>query len=198
MKKALEALKTTRGYQVLVELSAIDWLSKRGHFELFYELLSITEKKRFRLKCRLPEGAAIETVTDLFKSADWQEREMFDMFGIRANNHPNLKRLLMPADWVGHPLLKTYPLHGDESAQWYEVDLVYGKEYRDVIGPENRDGAYIKEKDTENFGRVGHEVPFGAPYEGEKETPIQYQEENKPFLVQTYDPKKQKTLEKRR
>jgi NADH-quinone oxidoreductase subunit C len=70
----------------------------------------------------------------------------------------------MPDDWVGHPLLKTYPLQGDEHAAWYEVDKIFGKENRDIIGPENRDPARIDRYDSKRFSRVGYEVPFGAEH----------------------------------
>lgn len=195
-KEALAFLKEQCGYQVLIELSAIDWLATKGKFEIFYEMLSISGNKRLRVKCFIDEKEAIESVACLYSSADWQEREMFDMYGIHANNHPNLVRVIMPDDWVGHPLLKTYPLEGDEHAQWYEVDKIYGKEYRDVIGPENRDPARVDRYDTERFARIGKEVPFGAePKEGE--TPIQYQDRKRPVLNDDFDPAKQKTHDER-
>lgn len=77
-------------------------------------------------------------------------------------NHPNLKRILMPDDWYGHPLLKTYPLQGDEFAQWYEIDKIFGKEYREVVGVEQRDPGFADDKDTLNFARLYHEVPKGG------------------------------------
>ncbi|SFV60138.1 NADH-ubiquinone oxidoreductase chain C [hydrothermal vent metagenome] len=179
-KKNLEIIKILKekcGYTQCSEQSAVDYLANDGEFELFYQLLNITEAKRIRVVCRLKKGAAIESITPLFKSANFAEREMFDMFGIYVNNHPFLKRILMPDDWHGHPLLKTYPLHGDEAASWYEVDKIFGKEYRDVIGPENRDPSRIDRYDTKRFSRVGYEVPFGADIsEGEKENPIEYSE----------------------
>ena len=107
--------------------------------------------------------------------ANFAEREMYEMFGIYVNNHSYLKRILMPDDWEGHPLLKTYPLQGDEHAQWYEVDKIFGKEYRDIIGPELRDPARVDRYDTQRFARVGKEVPFGADPSlvDSKETPIE-------------------------
>jgi NADH-quinone oxidoreductase subunit C len=173
----LKTLKESCGYTQCSEQSAVDYLAKDGEFELFYQLLNISEAKRVRVVCRIKKGEAIESVVPLFKSANFAEREIFDMFGIKVNNHPFLKRILMPDDWEGHPLLKTYPMIGDEFASWYEVDKIFGKEYRDVIGPENRDPARIDRYDTKRFSRVGYEVPFGADIsEGEKENPIEYSE----------------------
>ncbi len=171
----LKTLKKKCGYTQCSEQSAVDYLAKDGEFELFYQLLNINEAKRVRVVCRLKKGEAIESVVRLFKSANFAEREIFDMFGIKVNNHPFLKRILMPDDWEGHPLLKTYPMVGDEFASWYEVDKIFGKEYRDIIGPENRDTARVDRYDTKRFSRIGYEVPFGADIsECEKENPIEY------------------------
>jgi NADH-quinone oxidoreductase subunit C len=179
--EALQVLKEQCGYTQCSEQSAVDYLAQEGEFELFYQLLNVTEAKRVRVVCRIKEGETIESATPLFKSANFAERELYDMFGIRVNNHPYHKRILMPDDWEGHPLLKTYPLEGDEFASWYEVDKIFGKEYRDVIGPENRDTAQVDRYDTKRFSRVGYEVPFGADIsKGEEAQEIQYSET---FLV---------------
>jgi NADH-quinone oxidoreductase subunit C len=191
----LKTLKEKCGYTQCSEQSAVDYLAKDGEFELFYQLLNVNEAKRVRVVCRIKEGEAIESVTSIFKSANFAEREMFDMFGIKVNNHPFLKRIIMPDDWEGHPLLKTYPLHGDEFASWYEVDKIFGKEYRDIIGPENRDPAKVDRHDTKRFSRVGYEVPFGTDIsEGETEQAIEYSET---FLVD-YNKKASKQLDERR
>ncbi len=174
--KALQTLKDECGYASCSEISAVDYLAKDGEFEIFYQMLNLDEALRVRVVCRIKADEAIESVVSLFKSANFAEREMFDMFGIKANNHPFLKRIIMPDDWEGHPLLKTYPLQGDEFASWYEVDKIFGKEYRDVVGPENRDPANIDRYDGQRFSRVGYEVPFGSEIiDGEeKENPIAY------------------------
>jgi NADH-quinone oxidoreductase subunit C len=191
----LKTLKEKCGYTQCSEQSAVDYLAKDGEFELFYQLLNVNEAKRVRVVCRIKAGEAIESVQPLFRSANFAEREMFDMFGIKVNNHPFLKRIIMPDDWEGHPLLKTYPLHGDEFASWYEVDKIFGKEYRDIIGPENRDPAKVDRHDTKRFSRVGYEVPFGADIsEGETEKAIEYSET---FLVD-YNKKGSKKLDERR
>ncbi len=173
----MKLLKETCGYTQCSEQSAVDYLAQDGEFELFYQMLNITEALRLRVICRIKEGEAVESISELFKSALFAEREVFDMFGIKVNNHPFLKRILMPEDWEGHPLLKTYPMIGDEFASWYEVDKIFGKEYRDVIGPENRDQSKIERYDTKRFSRVGYEVPFDADISnGEKEQAIEYSE----------------------
>ena len=179
--KALEVLKNECGYAMLTEMSAVDYLAKDGNFEVFYQMLNLKDVKRMRLVMRIEQGLAVESVVPLYKSANFAEREMFDMFGIVSNNHPFMKRILMPDDWEGNPLLKTYPLQGDEFASWYEVDKIFGKDAREAIGPENRDPARVDRYDTKRFSRVGYEVEFGADIsKGETKTAIEY---SKTFLV---------------
>ena len=187
----IELMKNELEYNQLSELSAIDWLAQEGKFEVFYQMLSMSKRKRVRIKCKIGEKESIESVEKLFRSADWSEREMYDMFGVVVNNHPYMKRILMPDDWEGYPLRKTYPLHGDEFAQWYEVDKIFGKEARDIIGPENRDSARVDRYDTERFSRLGHEVPRGTDItQGEPETTVQYQEDGGIFLIERFEAEK--------
>jgi NADH-quinone oxidoreductase subunit C len=203
---AIKHAKEILAYDLLVELSAIDYVATKGGFEIFYEMLSTTKRKRLRIKTFVKSGVAIESVNPLFRMADWSEREMFDMFGIVANNHPYMKRILMPDDWQGHPLLKTYPLHGDEAARWYEVDKIFGVQARETIGEEQRDAASIDRYDTTRFARLGHEVPFGTQIdkENEPDTPVRYQEDGgvKLFgiipLVTPFDEIETKNLKERK
>jgi NADH-quinone oxidoreductase subunit C len=191
----LELMKNELDYNQLSEISAIDFIADRGGFEIFYQMLSMSKRKRIRIKCFIDQGAAINSVNDLYRSADWAEREMYDMFGIIINNHPFMKRILMPDDWQGHPLLKTYPLQGDEFAQWYEVDKIYGKEARDIIGPEIRDSSRVDRYDTKRFARLGHEVPYGAEFkEDQEETPVKYQEDGGVFMIEKFDAEKTVTI----
>jgi len=184
----LELMRDELAYTQLTEMSAIDWLAKDDTFEIFYQMLSMTKRKRIRIKYSIQNGQAVDSVNELFRSADWSERKMFDMFGIEANNHPFMKRILMPYDWQGHPLLKTYPLQGDEFAAWYEVDKIYGKEARDIIGPELRDTANIDRYDSERFARLGFEQPKGTKITGDEEPTVQtYQEDGGVFLITKYD-----------
>ena len=183
----LELMKNDLEYTQLSELSAIDWLAKDDTFEIFYQMLSMNKRKRIRIKYFIKNGQAVDSVEKLFRSADWSEREMFDMFGIEANGHPFMKRILMPYDWQGFPLLKTYPLEGDEFASWYEVDKIYGKEAREAIGPEIRDTARVDRYDSERFARLGFEVPKGTEITGNEErNPQDYQEDGGVFLIKKY------------
>ena len=82
-------------------------------FEVFYLLHSIERNERLRLKVALPgENPVVDSVVGVWVGADWYEREVFDLFGVRFTGHPNLKRLMMPEDWDGHPLRKDFPIHG--------------------------------------------------------------------------------------
>ncbi len=194
----MECLKNELEYDFLSELSAIDFLADSNQFEIFYQMLSMSKRKRLRVKYRVEQNQAIDSIVHIFKSADWAEREMFDMFGIVANNHPYLKRILLPDDWVGYPLLKSYPLEGDEFAQWYEVDRIFGKEYRDVIGPEMRDCATIDKKDTKNFARVKHEVHYGEKPSSKPTDFGNYQEEGGVPLITKFKKENSKELDSRK
>jgi len=177
--KIISHLKEELEYDFMIELTAVDYIAKKGGFEIVYEMLSTKKRKRVRIKAFIQQNETIQTIEPLFRMADWGEREMFDMYGVKVVGHPNLQRILMPNDWQGHPLLKTYPLHGDEKASWYEVDKIFGKEARDVIGPELRDSACVDRYDTSRFARLGHEVHKGVDITdgNEPDTPIRYQEE---------------------
>jgi len=184
----LKLLRDELAYTQLSEMSAIDWLAKNNTFEIFYQMLSMTKRKRIRIKYFIEKGQAVDSVEKLFRSADWSEREMYDMFGIEANGHPFMKRILMPYDWQGHPLLKTYPLQGDEFAAWYEVDKIYGKEARDIIGPEIRDTARVDRYDSERFARLGFEVPKGTKITGDEPRNVDaYQEEGGVFMIKKFE-----------
>ena len=97
----------------LTGLSVIDRHPMEPRFEVFYLLHSIERNERLRLKVALPGAEPrIDTVTGVWAGADWYEREAFDLFGVHFAGHPNLKRLMMPEDWEGHPLRKDFPIHG--------------------------------------------------------------------------------------
>lgn len=107
-----KALETARraGFALLSDLTAVDRHPAQPRFEVVYLLTAFEPPARVRVKVRLPAGQAMPSATPLWPAADWLEREVFDLFGIRFEGHPNLQRILMPDDWEGHPLRKDYPL----------------------------------------------------------------------------------------
>ena len=88
--KALRILKEERWYEMLSEMSAVDFLAERGGFEVFYQILNLNTAKRIRVKCFVDENQAVESVNPLYRSADWAEREMWDLMGVKVNSHPYL------------------------------------------------------------------------------------------------------------
>ncbi|HSA93640.1 MAG TPA: NADH-quinone oxidoreductase subunit C [Terriglobales bacterium] len=100
-------------FNFLSDLTCVDWHPREPRFEVVYHLLSIPRRARVRLKVRLAEGdAGVESVTSVWPSANFFEREVFDLFGVRFLGHPDLRRIMMPEDWQGHPLRKDYPVEG--------------------------------------------------------------------------------------
>jgi NADH-quinone oxidoreductase subunit C len=100
-------------FNYLSDVTCVDWYPSEPRFEVIYHLLSIPKKERVRLKVRL-DGASpvVESITSVWPGANYFEREVFDLFGIRFTGHPYLRRILMPEDWEGHPLRKDYPVEG--------------------------------------------------------------------------------------
>ena len=94
------------------DVTAVDWPPRPERFDLVYCLYSVSHRRRVRIKVRLKEGEPVPSVTGIWPAANWFEREVFDMFGIRFDGHPDLRRILMPDDWQGHPQRKDYPLEG--------------------------------------------------------------------------------------
>lgn len=103
----------TCDFNYLSDVTCVDWLPEEPRFEVIYHLFSIAKKERVRLKVRLSgDSPVVESVTSIWPGANYAEREVYDLFGVRFSGHPYLRRLLMPEDWVGHPLRKDYPVEG--------------------------------------------------------------------------------------
>jgi NADH-quinone oxidoreductase subunit C len=121
VRARLEALKAG-GYTMLVDVGGVDYLGRDPRFDVVYHLLKmpvvqstpaqVGQPQRIRVLCGANEGETLPSVADLWKSADWAEREIFDLFGITFVGHPDLRRIQMPRDWEGHPLRKDYPVRG--------------------------------------------------------------------------------------
>jgi len=105
-------LKDEQKFIRLSGITGVDWWPDEPRFEVVYLLHSLSENQRLRLKCRVGENEEIDSVTSVWRAANWYERETFDFFGVRLRNHPDLRRIMMPTDWEGHPLRKDYPVHG--------------------------------------------------------------------------------------
>ncbi|PWU01551.1 MAG: NADH-quinone oxidoreductase subunit C [Terriglobia bacterium] len=106
----LEWLKSEGDFDYLVDITAVDWPKKPDRFELVYILYSFSRNERVRVKASIPEGFRPQSAAGVHLTANWLEREVFDMFGIEFSGHPDLRRILMPEDWQGYPLRKDYPI----------------------------------------------------------------------------------------
>jgi len=98
-------------YDSLVDVTAVHWPDAAEPFEIVYHLYSHAHNDRLRLKVRAAAGLAVPSLSSLYRSAEWNEREAFDMFGIRFEGHPDLRRILMPDDYTDFPLRKELPLY---------------------------------------------------------------------------------------
>jgi NADH-quinone oxidoreductase subunit C len=109
-------------YDMLIDLCGVDYFGENPRFEVVYLIRSMRDGDRVRIKVRV-EGEELETVSDLWSAANWLERETYDMFGIKFKNHPDLRRILLPEDFNGHPLRKDFPVEGFDFDRPFEVKL---------------------------------------------------------------------------
>jgi NADH-quinone oxidoreductase subunit C len=124
-------------FNFLQDLCGVDYLNKKEpRFEVVYQLFSLRHRHTLRVKAEVPEeDAAIDSVVDIWAGADWHERECFDLFGITFKGHPDLRRILMPEDWEGHPLRKDYPLKSDLGEQEWPA-------YKEVVELAKKNSQY--------------------------------------------------------
>ena len=109
---AADALKAA-GYNFFEDVTAVDWLPSEPRFQVSYSFLSHRLKQRVRVITRVPgDDPSLDSIVSVWPSANFYEREVFDLFGIRFAGHPRLTRIMMPLDWEGHPLRKDYPVEG--------------------------------------------------------------------------------------
>ena len=127
--KALRDTSSLR-FNVLIEVTAADYFPRDPRFEVVYHLLSVPNRLRLRLKVRVGNGGSVPTLQGLWSSAGWLERETWDMFGVIFDGHADLRRLLMPEDWEGHPARKDYPVQIRKAAQTYEPLEVSEAEFK--------------------------------------------------------------------
>jgi NADH-quinone oxidoreductase subunit C len=123
--------KETLGYRYLVDLTAVDWTNRaEGRFDVVYFMHRHRDEARLRLKVVVPEGAELPSVTGIWKTANWMEREVFDMFGLRFSGHPNLERILTWEGFSGYPLRKDFPILGVDTGA-----AIYPDTYPEGGGP---------------------------------------------------------------
>lgn len=101
-------------FNLLSDLCGVDYLGRKPRFDVVYHLYSLDKNHRLRLKVKVEEGESVPSVTSVWNTANWHEREVFDLFGITFDGHPDLSRILLPEDWEGYPLRKDFPLTREE------------------------------------------------------------------------------------
>ena len=136
-------------FNQLIDLTAVDYPNKKNRFEMVYILLSVEFNLRIIIKFFINENESVDSITNLFPAANWYEREVWDLFGIAFNNHPDLRRLLTDYGFIGHPLRKDFPLSGN-------VEVKYDLNEKKVV--------YEPVKLTQTF----REFEFESPWKGEK------------------------------
>lgn len=119
-------------FKLLADLAGVDWPERDSRFDVVYNLYSPAHNLRLRLKVQVSEADVVPSVVSVWSTANWHEREVFDMFGVKFDGHPDLRRILMPDDWEGHPLRKDFPLSYElpqfthnmsDRPEWLESDL---------------------------------------------------------------------------
>ena len=113
--EAAKALREEHGFEYLSNITAVDyWPQDEPRYHVVYQFSSYQHNCRLEVRVPVADGGSIPTLSEEYWNANWPERELFDMFGIQIENHPDLRRILMPHDWEGHPLRKDYPLGYEE------------------------------------------------------------------------------------
>ncbi len=143
LNKLISVLKLLKAnesmdFSQLSDLTAVDYPARIQRFELVYQLLSISHNQRIRIICAIDEGQIVPSATGIYKSAEWPEREVWDMYGLFFSDHPDLRRLLTDYGFEGHPLRKDFPLTGYVEVRYDDIDkrvayqpVQLTQEYRD-------------------------------------------------------------------
>ena len=171
--ETLVLLKNTEtlNFSQLTDLTAVDYPDRIQRFELVYQLLSIENNKRVRIICPIDDGQIVPSITSIYKSAEWPEREVWDMYGLFFSDHPDLRRLLTDYGFEGHPLRKDFPLTGYVEARYDDIEkrvayqpVQLTQEYRDFdfLSPWEGDQELV----YSSLNRIG-EVKIGSDEGGD-------------------------------
>ena len=118
----LTRMRDDEAFDYCVDVTAVHWPKREEQFDVVYILYSFAANQRVRIETTIKEGEKIRSVFSLWPTADWLEREVFDMFGIEFTDHPGLKRILLPEDWTGYPLRKDYGIRQQDQA-WVKANI---------------------------------------------------------------------------
>lgn len=118
----LQILRDEEQFDYCVDVTAVHYPKRELQFDVVWILYSFTKNERLRVKTQIADGAHIPSVAFLWPTANWLEREAFDMFGIQFDGHPELKRILLPDGWKGHPLRKDYGII-EQDQEWVQINL---------------------------------------------------------------------------
>ena len=158
--KIVAHLKSNKGFlfNTLIDITAVDFPAKEHRFDIIYHFLSMTENKRCRVTASITDGQDVSSITPVFECANWFEREIFDLFGIKFSSHPDLRRILTDYGFEGHPLRKDFPTTGFLEVRYDEVEkrviyepttLTQGYRDFDFLSPWDNPGVYTN-TDTED------------------------------------------------
>jgi NADH-quinone oxidoreductase subunit C len=120
--QVLQLLRDDEGFDYCVDITAVHYPKRDEQFDVVWILYSFPRNERIRVKTLLKDGAAAPSVTSIWSTANWLEREVFDMFGIRFDGHPDLRRILLPDGWKGYPLRKEYGIL-QQDTEWVNINL---------------------------------------------------------------------------
>ena len=115
-------LRDDEAFDYCVDITAVHYPKREAQFDIVYVLYSFPHNERIRVKAQIKEGESLRTAVGIWETANWLEREVYDMFGVQYEGHPDLKRILLPEDWVGHPLRKDYDILKQDDA-WVQANL---------------------------------------------------------------------------
>jgi NADH-quinone oxidoreductase subunit C len=122
VREIAEWFRDGERFELLTDLTAVDWPRREKRFDVVWNLYSLSRNERFRLKAHVKEGEHIPSVVPVWAAAEWLERECFDLFGIVFAGHPDLRRILLPDEWHGHPLRKDYDILKQDT-EWVRENL---------------------------------------------------------------------------